>query len=86
MELSRSFSTLKGTFSTAGFAQTRALENGNSCLFLKVVRVKLGQLDGFDEQGAREVFGDLDFMADCTHSWGAQSSAHTISVSHFLQQ
>lgn len=68
MELTRRFSTLKCPFSTAEFAQTHALENGNSCLFLRVVRLKLGQLDGFDEQGAREVFGDLDFMADSMHS------------------
>lgn len=79
VELTRSFFTLKGTFSTAGLAEIHALENGNSCLFLRVVMVKLGRLDGFDEQGAREVLGDLDFMADCTRSWGIP-----VKCTHYL--
>lgn len=82
MELTRSFSTLKSTSSTAGIAQTHALENGNSCLFLRVVRVKFGKMDGSDEQGAREVFRDLDFMADCMCSWGILvKCAHYLCIS-----
>ena len=87
MELPRSFSTLRGASNTAAFAETHIVENGFSCLFLRVVMIILGQLDGFDEQGVGNALGDLGFTADCTpSSGGSQPSAHTISVSRFLQQ